>query len=51
MSITMAGSTSAIDLVFTSIPSIVRNSEIIPPFANADHYGSTIGTNKEARQS
>ena len=31
------GSTSTIDLVFTSSPSIVSNSETVPPLANSDH--------------
>ena len=32
-------STSTINLVFTSNPSIVSISETVPPLANFDHYG------------
>jgi hypothetical protein len=41
------GSTSAIDLVFTSNPSSVSNSEIIPPLANSDHYGVLLELKKK----
>ena len=41
------GSTSTIDLVFTPNPSIVSNSETVPPLANSDHYGVLLELTKK----
>ncbi len=41
------GSTSTIDLVFVSDPSMVNSCNTIPPLSNSDHYGIVMELNRK----